>query len=217
MADIVTGTVTGMVDTSALVRDIADVRRETALEAGDVRKDIQAESHRVSEEASRDASNFYIANTAAATQNAKESARSQAWTEAKVDANFQATTGQINLSTAIATGVTALEAAKLNGAMALQHAVMSLQIANEATATRALLNANLIDELREKAEERYTKIVELEGDRRHCERSAQLSQWATLQNQLQMMNSDLQSTKQSVTNFGTGTATGGAQTSNIAH
>jgi hypothetical protein len=231
MADIVTGTVSGIVDTSGLVRDLADIRRETALEAGDVRRDVVKEAYHVADVVNsasnvgqRDASNYYIAEAAAATQTAKEIARSQAWVEAKVDANFAATTGQINLSTAIATGVTQLEAAKTLGALSLQHAIMQAQIAQEASATRHLIQANRIDELRDTSGERYSKIVELEGDRRDCERnyhnldrSFQQNQWATMQNQLQMMNSDLQATKQSVVNVGAGTATGGAQTPTVIH
>jgi hypothetical protein len=231
MAEIVTGTVTGIVDTSGLTRDIADVRRETALEAGDIRRDVANEGRHTSDVVNsasnvgqRDASSFFIAEQLSATQTAKEIARSQAWTEAKIDANFQATTGQINLASAVTSGVTQLEAAKLQGAMALQHGVLTLQIAQDGATTRALINGARIDELRDVAANRYTKIVELEGDRKHCDRdydrlshSMQQNQWASLQNQLQAMNSDLQSTRQSVISFGTGSATGGATTSNIAH
>jgi hypothetical protein len=219
MSEIVTGTVTGIVDTSGITRDIADARRETALEAGDVRRDIQAESHRVSEEASRDASNFYIAETAAQTQTAKEIARSQAWTEAKIDAGFVKVAGDTALASQIVQGSIALQGEVTRGAMALQHGVLTLQIANEANATRALIQANLIDDLRAKSEERNNVIIEMRGDHRHLERecgnlrhSMQANQFASLQTQLQMMGSDLQAARQGVVNLGT--MTGTTQTAN---
>jgi hypothetical protein len=195
MADIVTGTVSGMVDTSGVTRDVADVRRELALE-----------SHRVSEEAGRDASNYFIANTLAETQTAKEIARSQAWTEAKVDANFAATTGQINLATAITNGHVSLEAARTNAVV----------LASQATIT-ALMNATRIDELRDQSADRNAKLIELEGDARYNARLVQQNQFMALQTQIQLMNSEVQATKQSVVNIGAGTATGGAQSQNLVH
>ena len=241
MADIVTGTVSGMVDVSGLVRDSADIRRETALEAGDVRRDVAAEAHAITNDAhrnadsaardasmnaiaaGRDAAAYYIADVAAQNQFATASARSQAWTEAKVDAGFIKVAGDTALQGAIINGHVALEAARSNGLNSLAHAALGLQIAQEAAATRTLMQAQEIANLREKAEERYMKLVELEGDRKNCERnyhnldrSMQQNQWASLQSQLQMFNSDLQNTKQAVNNFGSGTANGGAITSNHA-
>jgi hypothetical protein len=252
MADIVTGTVTGMVDVSGLVRDSADIRREQALESGDVRRDVVREAfavanqvHQASDvgqrdsafnasvaardasfhgaEAARDASAYYIADVATQNQLAKEMTRSQAWTEAKVDAGFIKVAGDTQLAAAISQGITKLEAARSNGLNGLAHAALGLQIAEQGALTRSLLQANTIADLREKAEERYMKIVELEGDRKHCDRdydrlntSIQHSQFQNLQTQLQMMNSDLQTTKQGVVNFGSGTATGGAISSNHA-
>lgn len=40
MADIVTGTVTGQLDTTAIMQDHADIRREGAVERGDIRQEI---------------------------------------------------------------------------------------------------------------------------------------------------------------------------------
>jgi hypothetical protein len=252
MAEIVTGTVTGILDTSGLVRDSADIRREMALESGDVRRDVVREAfavanqvHQASDvgqrdasfnasvaardasfhgaEAARDASAYYIADVATQNQLAKEMTRSQAWTEAKVDAGFIKVAGDTQLAAAISQGITKLEAARSNGLNGLAHAALGLQISEQGAATRSLIQANAIADLREKAEERYMKIVELEGDRKHCdrdyrglERSMQQNQWASLQNQMQNFNSDLQTTKQGVINFGSGTATGGAISSNHA-
>lgn len=252
MADIVTGTVTGMVDVSGLVRDSADIRRETALEAGEVRRDVVREAFAVanqvhaasdvgqrdaaynasvgqrdsafnSAEAARDASNYFIADVAQQTQLGKEITRSQAWTEAKIDAGFIKVAGDTQLAAAISQGVTKLEAARTNGAMALQHGVLTLQVAEQGALTRSMLQANVIADLRAKSEERYMKIVELEGDRKHCDRdydrlnqSIQHSQFQNFQTQLQLMNSDIQATRQGVINFGSGTATGGAISSNHA-
>jgi hypothetical protein len=196
-----------MVDTSALVRDAADIRRETALEAGEIRRDVALESHRVSEEASHDASSYYIAQNLAATQTAKEIARSQAWTDAKIDSGFIKVAGDTALASQIVQGSIALQGEVTRGAMALQHGVLTLQIANEANATRSMLQANLIADLRATSEERYMRLVELEGDRRHCERHASQNQWSSLQTQLQMMNSDLQAARQGVVNLGTMTGT----------
>jgi hypothetical protein len=241
MSNIVTGSVTGLVDTSDLVRDAATIRRELALETGDVRRDVAKESHHVTDDAhrnadsaardasanaiaaGRDAAAYYIADVAAQTQFAKDTARSQAWTEAKIDSGFIKVAGDTALSGAITNGHVALEAARSNGINGLAHAALGLQIAHEAAATRSMLQAQEIANLREKAEERYMKIVELEGDRKHCDRdyqrldrSMQQNQWASLQSQLQMFGSDLQNTKQAVNNFGSGTATGGVISSNHA-
>jgi len=217
MAEIVTGTVTGIVDTSGITRDIADVRRETALESGDVRRDIAADGRHTSDiinaassAAARDASAFYIADVATQNQFATASARSQAWTEAKVDAGFIKVDSDTALASQIVQGQIALQAEVTRGAMALQHGVLTLQVAEQAAMTRSMLQANEIANLRSKSEERYTKLVELEGDRKHCDRdyqrldrSMQQNQWASLQSQLQAFNSDLQSTRQGVINLGT--------------
>lgn len=210
MSDIVTGTVTGMVDTSGLVRDHADIRREVASEAHHVTDSISAASNL----GQRDASAYFIAETQAATQTAKEIARSQAWTEAKVDAGFVKVAGDTALASQIVQGSIGLEAERTRGAMALQHGVLTLQIANDGAATRALLQANTIADLRAKAEERYAEILELKSDRRHHDRdcdhlrnSLQQNQFASLQSQLQAMNSDIQVARQGVVNLGTMTGT----------
>jgi hypothetical protein len=44
MADIVTGSVTGQLDTTALIQDHSDIRRENALSESQVRRDIQSTS-----------------------------------------------------------------------------------------------------------------------------------------------------------------------------
>lgn len=196
MAEIVTGTVTGIVDTSAIARD-----------AGDIRRDVALESHRMSEEASRDASAYFIAAANSATQTAKEIARSQAWTEAKIDSGFVKVAGDTALASQIVQGVVALQGEVTRGAMALQHGVLTLQIAEQSNATRAMLQADRIAELRSESERRYMELVELRNDHRHCERHASQSQFASLQTQLQMMSSDLQAARQGVVNLGTMTGT----------
>jgi L-amino acid N-acyltransferase YncA len=220
MSDIVTGTVSGMVDTSTLTRDIADVRRETALESGNIRRDVALESHRVSEEASRDASNFFIAETAAANQTAKEQAYATASTDAKVIAGFASVSKEASLQAAIAQVAASLESSKVASAIALGQHNLSTQIAAEGNATRALLQATEIANLRSTATERYSKLIELEADRKHSDReydrlnnSLQQNQFASLQSQLQAMNSDLQTTKQGVVNFGSMGAGAGTQSS----
>src|ERR1035437_5870767 len=128
MADIITGTVSGMVDTSQLVRDTADLRRETALEAGDIRRDVVKESRHVSDGVNlasnvgqRDASSYFIAENLASTQTAKEAAKERAWIEAGMNAGFAKVAGDTALATAITNGHVALEAAKSNGVNSLAH------------------------------------------------------------------------------------------------
>jgi len=210
MSDIVTGTVTGMVNTSDLVRDHADIRQEVANEAHHVTDAISAASNL----GQRDASAYFIAETQSATQTAKEIARSQAWTEAKIDSGFIKVAGDTALASQVVQGSIALQGEVTRGAMALQHGVLTLQIANAAAATNALMQANVIADLRSKSEERFMELTELRGDRRHHERecdglrhSLQANQFASLQNQLQMMNSDLQAARQGVVNLGTMTGT----------
>ena len=73
MADIVTGTVSGQLDTSGIqasfgdVRreqavDVADIRREAALEAGDVRRDAAKDSADVRRETAKEASDTRTAS-----------------------------------------------------------------------------------------------------------------------------------------------------------
>ena len=50
MADIVTGTVSGLVDLHTITDGISDVRREAASETGDVRRDIQNSLFHASQE-----------------------------------------------------------------------------------------------------------------------------------------------------------------------
>lgn len=206
MAEIVTGTVTGIVDTAALVRDHSDIRCDISNAAHHVNDAISAASNL----GQRDASAYYIAETQASTQTAKEIARSQAWTEAKVDAGFIKVAGDTALASQVVQGHIAIEAERTRGAMALQHGVLTLQIATDGNATRALMQANVIADLREKAEERHAEILELRGHNRHLEHdcghlhnSLQANQFSSLQNQLQMMNSDLQAARQGVINLGT--------------
>ena len=220
MADIVTGTVSGQLDVTSLLEGQADIRRETALETGDIRRDVAQQAFNVSTDITsgidRSMANdtaYFIAGTAAATQTAKEITRSQAWTEAKIDAGFAKVAGDTALASAIINGNVALEAAKVQGALALQSAMLGQQVMVDGGATRALLNEMQSRDHNRALIERNAALVEALGDARHSHSGLQNAQFAAVTSQLNAFQSQLQETRQGINNFGSMAAGAGTQTS----
>jgi hypothetical protein len=220
MADIVTGTVSGQLDITSLLQDNADIRRETAKEASDVRTLTAQSAYNVSDAAGNNADRIvandtalFIANTAARTQSDKEVARSQAWMEASMNAGFVKIAGDQALSTAVLNGTIALEAAKLDGKVALGHALLGQQIINDGAATRALINDNRFGDQNRMLIERQAALLEAHGDARHWQHGYGVSQNAALVSQINALGSQLQETRQGINNFGSMAAGAGTQTS----
>lgn len=205
MADIVTGTVTGQLDTSGLVRDHADIRREQESIGSDIRREVANEacklndsvktagwhnSDRTGTEADRisnQATQFYISGQ----KDAHETATSVAALKATQDLNFQAMQAAIQLA-----------AEKNAAATALASAASQLLIVQEAVKGRELASKYVVDELRADCERN-----------RGWERGFYAEQNASVQSALQALNSQLAETRQGVVNFGSMTGNAGRQTS----
>jgi fructose-1,6-bisphosphatase len=129
MADIVTGTVTGQVDESAVLRDIGTVRREAAINEGTTSVNIKDGTDTVKGQATA----FYIAGQQTAFQNATALAALTAST------NAQFTATQV-----------AIELAQANNAsaVALSQAALATAVAAEGTRTRDLIRDQKIEDLR---------------------------------------------------------------------
>jgi hypothetical protein len=129
MADIVTGTVTGLVDMTATNMAIADVRREEAVGVGVITDVVKTESNRVTGQDTA----YFIAGQQINFQNATALAALTAGTNAQ----FAATQSAIQLAAQSNATATALAAAQ----------TQALVSADGAT-TRALINSQKIDDLR---------------------------------------------------------------------
>jgi len=173
MADIVTGTVTGQLDTSMLMSEFSNVRRENATEAGDVRRELAVETGGVRREVAKEASDsrtasareafdvndrvgseadrvvaqdtaYFIAGQGQSFSNATALASLTAST----NANFNQTLAAIQLAASQTSAAATLAAAQSQAANALGQALIGQQIVSDGNSTRALINNQTIDELR---------------------------------------------------------------------
>jgi hypothetical protein len=199
----------------------ANIRRETAFEAGDIRRDVAQSAFNVSTDVGnatdRSMANdtaYYIASTAAAAQTAKEAAKERGWIEAGMNAGFVKVAGDQALATAVISGHVALEASKLQGALALQSAILAQQVSVDGAATRMLINEQRAHEQTRMLIERNAALVEAHGDARFWRHGAQNAQFAAVTSQVNALGSQLQETRQGMVNFGTQTGVGQTSTSN---
>ncbi len=129
MADIVTGTVTGQVDESGVLRDIGTVRRELAVDNGVIRTEIKDGTTTVKDQSTA----FFVASQNINFQNATALA---ALTAAS-NAQFNATQTAIQLA-----------ASSNAAAIALAQSNTAALVAAEGEKTRALFQATKIEDLR---------------------------------------------------------------------
>lgn len=231
MADIVTGTVTGQVDTSVLQRDHADIRKEgventaavrlAVMQEGqdniiatkDSRHDVINEVDRQADRLDNQATQFYIASQ----NNAVVAARDLAMLTAMTEANAVAMRQEIQLSVATTAAAAALGAEKIASAVALGQSILSKEIFQDGAATRALINDLKYHDLNRALVERNTELVDERHGRRHYSRLADQSQiqgqWAAVQSQIQAFQSQLQTATQGTVNFGTMSGNAGRNTS----
>jgi hypothetical protein len=228
MADIVTGTVTGQLDTTDLLRlggDIrreqesigSTIRRETAKEASDLQDTVKtagwANSDRTGTEADRVVAQdtaYFIAGQSQAFSNATAIAALKAGT----DMQFANTLAAIQAAALTGQAATALEGAKSAAATALGQAMIGQQIVADGNATRALVNSLKFDELNRMLVERNAEIVENRGDSRYWQGQHNNSQYAQLTSQVNALNSQLTETRQGMVNFGSMTGVGQTSTAN---
>ena len=98
--------------------------------------------------------------------------------------------------------------------MAKQSTYLSDKIDGQAEKTRELINSLKEADLNRMLIERNAEIVEERGERRHWRYHADQGQWATLQSQIQNLNSQLGEAKSSMVNFGLMAGVGQSATSN---
>ena len=239
MADIITGTTTGIVDTSILQSEHADIRREGAEHEARVLQETMKGFDRVNadvirtawqnSDATKDAR--YDINSSIATATADLSRQVDAIDDTLTAAITQVSRDTMDLRSQVSSlGTTVRDNAQL-GALQTEKAVLqntiegqkntqylSDKIGAENERTRALINDLKYHDLNRGLVERNTEIVELEADRRHWRHRADQNQyqgqWAQLQSQIQAFQSQLQETRQGMVNFGTMAGVGQSSTSN---
>lgn len=227
MADIVTGTVTGQLDTSGLVRDHADIRREqevigsnirreTAKEASDVIDVVKTAAWHNSDRTGTEADRIVQQDTAyfiAGQQYAFSNATAVAALKASTDMGFQKMGSDIFTQSSLAQASSALESAKVAAAVALGQAQMERALVADGNNTRALINELKMEQLNRELIERNSALVEARGDARHWQSGYSNAQFASVSSQLNAFASQLQEVKQGTVNFGTMSGNAGRNTS----
>lgn len=232
MADIITGTTTGVVDTSTLSAEHSDIRFEQQAQANEIIKEGLKESFaargdtkdtrydlasRIENSADRITAldtQYYIA----AQTNANEAARDLASLKVLTDANMARTTNEIQAGIERAAAATALESQKVATAVALGQATLSKEIFADGQKTRDLINDLKYHDLNRALVERNTELVEERESRRHWRHQADQNQFggqfAQLQSMMQNFNSQLNETRQGMVNFGTMAGVGQTSSTN---
>lgn len=228
MAEIVTGTVTGQVNITDLLKDHSDIRQEIADEGRTtvdaVKSSAWHNSDRTGTEADRvtaQASQYFIA----AQQYAFDTNRDVAALKAATDLQFANTMGEIKTQGALGQASAALEGAKTSSAVALAgekqaaatamaQALLGQQIVADGNNTRALINELKMDQLNRELIERNAALVDYRGEGRHWQGQFNNSQFSQLVSQVNALNSQLTETRQGMVNFGNMTGVGQTSTSN---
>jgi hypothetical protein len=220
MADIVTGTVTGVLDTSTLQRDHADIRREVATEACGVNQNVSDNGSR-NIIATKDARHDMLSAVDSVGDRVVDRI-----SEGRVETADRFFHVGRDLADLRAQVIQAIDTVKLSTELNSLKGIiegqknttyLSDKISHENEKTRDLINDLKYHDLNRGLVERNTALVECEADRRywrhHADQNQFQGQWAALQNQIQAFASQLQETRQGVTNFGSMTGNAGRQTS----
>jgi hypothetical protein len=239
MADIVTGTVTGQLDISEILRSQGDIRqeaevigaairRETAKEASDLNDSVKTAGWANSDRTGTEADRIVAQDTAyfiAGQQINFSNATALAALKAGTDSNFNQTLSAIQLAAAQATASSQLAGEKTAAAVALAgatssaatqlaQALLGQQIVQDGNATRALINTLKMEELNRLLVERNSEIIENRCDGRYWQGQYTNSQQANLASQVNSLNSQFAETRQGMVNFGTMAGVGQSSTSN---
>jgi hypothetical protein len=179
----------------------------------DTRHDVLREVDRQADRLDGQATAYYIAGQ----QNATEAARDLATLKTLTDANAQRMSMEMALNIEKVAAASALQAEKIASAVALGQSILSKEIFHDGQKTRDLIQDLKYHDLNRGMIERNAELIACETDRRHYRHLADQNQfqgqWAALQNQIQAFASQLQETRQGVTNFGSMTGNAGRQTS----
>jgi hypothetical protein len=230
MADIVTGTTTGQVDLSDLLRSQADIRREqeaigstirreTAKEASDLQDSVKTAGWANSDRTGTEADRVVAQDTAyfiAGQQYNFSNATALAALKASTDAQFAATQAAIALAAQQTAAAATLAGTKAEAASALGQALIGQQIVADGNATRALTNQLKMEELNRQLQERHSSLVEARGDARYWQHGVSQGQFAAVSSQLQAFQSQLAETRQGMVNFGSMTGTTQSSSANTA-
>jgi len=162
MSDIVTGTVTGQVDLSQVLRGEADIRRELGQDTADIRREVAADASNIRREQASESSDTRSAvkqsgwdvadriNETSTRITAQDTAyfiagQSQNFSNATALAALTATTNS-NFNQTLA--AIQLSAAQSQAANQLAQALLGQQLVADGAQTRALINQQTIDALR---------------------------------------------------------------------
>jgi len=210
MADIVTGTVTGQLDITSLLAGQSDIRRENVVESKDVVDAVKtagwANSDRTGTEADRVVAQDTAYFIAGQSQNFSN-ATALAALKASTDAQFAQTLAAIQLAAYQTSAAATLAGEKNASAIALGQAMLGKDVVADGASTRALINELKMADLNRQLQERHTTIVEAN------ERSYGMSQFASVNQQLQALHSQFQAATQGTVNFGTMSGNAGRNTS----
>jgi hypothetical protein len=216
MADIVTGTVTGSVDTSALHRDHADIRYEIAERACKVNDTVRQEGQ---ENVMATKDSLYDITNRITNSGDRISDRMMEM-RGLIGQRFHEVSH--DLATVLQGQATLAKDVELNALKSQLESkentkYLSDKISDENEKTRNLINDMKYHDLNRGLVERNAELVECQNDRRHWRHTAEQNQfqgqWAALQSQIQAFASQLQETRQGVTNFGSMTGNAGRQSS----
>ena len=216
MADIITGTVTGALDTSTLQRDHADIRREVGVAACDINRNVSFEGQE-NVMATKDARHDVLSkvdNSADRVSDRMMELRGLVGQRFHEVSHDIATVLQGQATLAKDVELNTLKT-QIEGQKNTQY--LADKIVYDGEKTRGLINDLKYHDLNRPLVERNAELVECEHDRRHWRHTAEQNQfqgqWAALQSQIQAFASQLQETRQGVTNFGSMTGNAGRQSS----
>ena len=208
MADMITGTTTGFVNnipdnTYAAVQSTKDAVK-------DARHDITASTAAAFADLSKQTDAIDDTLTAALHQVSRDTM--------DLRAQVTAVGYQVRDGFTAASKDAEINSLKTQIELAKQSTYLSDKIDEGNAATRALINDLRDRELNRVLVERNAEILEERDGRRHWRGAYDQGQWQALASQLQAFQSQLQETRQGVTNFGTMTGNAGRQqaTNNVA-
>lgn len=219
MADPVT-----LADIAALSLGHSDIRREQALGTSEIIKEAMKESFNIRgdvKDSRHDISSRINDSTNSLSQQVDaidDTLTAHLFTLARESADNRA---QITaLGYQVRDGFTAaakdseINALKTQIETAKQTTYLSDKIDDQGEKTRALINDLQYNDLNRRLVERNAELVEERHAHHHWRHSADMGQWASLNNQLQAFQSQLQETRQGMVNFGTMAGVGQTSTSN---
>lgn len=227
MADIVTGTVSGQVDMSTVLKELADSRREQEVIGAAVRHEQAigdgrtvdaiktsgwANSDRTGTEADRvvgQSTAYFIAEQGQNFANATALAA----LKSSQDAAFQNTLAAIALAASQTSAAATLAGSEARSATALGQALIGQQINADGNMTRALVNELKMDQLNRELIERNAFLVESRGQGQYWQNQHGNAQFSQLSSQVNALNSQLSETRQGLVNFGSMTGSSGQQSS----